>query len=398
MFHPYSSFFHLPSFKCLETPKLDNGTYVKLPCYDSSIGSIWLKVFSLIQKQGDRTPEDILLDIYKITLKTDVTLHVFDTLPTNEREKKYLVKLTRIQVASLLSLAFVGLINSPPNFQYAQYFSTCFWFPCHSTRTARALSYMAYFEGISTFLETGQHAEEQVVLQRCYLETAPKWKSCKTEIRLDTEVFNEKSISDQVGCLEADFANEMIGGGVLNLGNVQEEIMFTKNTESLVSLLLCSRMADEDCIKMSNVLEYSTGKGYGSNYVFIKSTYDQHVSHDFVALDALPIAFSGIDQFTKQSIERELNKCYIAVRVSNDESNPPPFATGKWGCGAFGGDYYLKFLIQLCACSLAGRKMIFHTFYDNECSIKLENFLEGLKKQPITIKQLYNLMINLKKM
>ena len=42
-----------------------------------------------------------------------------------------------------------------------------------------------------------------------------------------------------------------------------------------------------------------------------------------------------------------------------------PVATGKWGCGAFGGDPLLKFLIQWIAVSVTGRKkMIFYLFDD----------------------------------
>lgn len=33
--------------------------------------------------------------------------------------------------------------------------------------------------------------------------------------------------------------------------------------------------------------------------------------------------------------------------------------TGKWGCGAFGGNTYLKFIIQWIACSMANKDMIF---------------------------------------
>ena len=33
--------------------------------------------------------------------------------------------------------------------------------------------------------------------------------------------------------------------------------------------------------------------------------------------------------------------------------------TGRWGCGAFDGDIYLKFLIQWIAASLAKRNLIY---------------------------------------
>lgn len=40
---------------------------------------------------------------------------------------------------------------------------------------------------------------------------------------------------------------------------------------------------------------------------------------------------------------RELNKAYAGFMT--DEQEKTPVATGKWGCGAFGGDPLFKFLI-----------------------------------------------------
>ena len=33
--------------------------------------------------------------------------------------------------------------------------------------------------------------------------------------------------------------------------------------------------------------------------------------------------------------------------------------TGRWGCGAFRGDVYLKFAVQWVACSIASRDMVY---------------------------------------
>jgi poly(ADP-ribose) glycohydrolase len=38
-----------------------------------------------------------------------------------------------------------------------------------------------------------------------------------------------------------------------------------------------------------------------------------------------------------------------------------PVITGRWGCGAFGGDEELKFLIQWVAASEANRDMVYIT-------------------------------------
>jgi len=36
--------------------------------------------------------------------------------------------------------------------------------------------------------------------------------------------------------------------------------------------------------------------------------------------------------------------------------------TGNWGCGAFGGNLQLKFLIQWMAASLVGRELVYCPF------------------------------------
>ena len=48
-------------------------------------------------------------------------------------------------------------------------------------------------------------------------------------------------VEDCPDSLHADFAGEVIGGRVLTNGAVQEEILFTINTECLVSMLFCPK-------------------------------------------------------------------------------------------------------------------------------------------------------------
>lgn len=50
--------------------------------------------------------------------------------------------------------------------------------------------------------------------------------------------------------LKADFANEFLGGGVLEFGNVQEEIMFVICPELLLSVFLCAPMAENEAVIM----------------------------------------------------------------------------------------------------------------------------------------------------
>lgn len=50
----------------------------------------------------------------------------------------------------------------------------------------------------------------------------------------------------------------------------------------------------------------------------------------------------------------------IGIKAADYDSDPQMgICTGRWGCGVFRGDIYMKFLIQWIACSIANRKMVF---------------------------------------
>mmetsp|Transcript_32916 Transcript_32916/g.45939 ORF Transcript_32916/g.45939 Transcript_32916/m.45939 type:complete len:169 (+) Transcript_32916:247-753(+) len=55
------------------------------------------------------------------------------------------------------------------------------------------------------------------------------------------------------------------------------------------------------------------------------------------------------------------------------------FATGNWGCGAFGGDIPLKAMLQWIACSEAKKKVLYHTFGDRRAE-GLEQVVETISK------------------
>jgi poly(ADP-ribose) glycohydrolase len=64
------------------------------------------------------------------------------------------------------------------------------------------------------------------------------------------------AIEKATNCLQADFANEYIGGGALFGGCVQEEIRFVISPECLVSMLLCDRMGDFESIAIRGTEQY----------------------------------------------------------------------------------------------------------------------------------------------
>merc|ERR1712039_304438 len=62
---------------------------------------------------------------------------------------------------------------------------------------------------------------------------------------------------------------------------------------------------------------------------------------------------------------RELVKASAAFQGDRLEGTAKRgVATGNWGCGNFGGDPQLKFLLQWMACTVSGRDMIYFPFSD----------------------------------
>ena len=56
------------------------------------------------------------------------------------------------------------------------------------------------------------------------------------------------TIEEASGCLQLDFANQTIGGGVLRNGCVQEEIRFLICPELIVSRVLLETLADNEAL------------------------------------------------------------------------------------------------------------------------------------------------------
>ncbi|KAH9590591.1 hypothetical protein MS3_00003213 [Schistosoma haematobium] len=65
---------------------------------------------------------------------------------------------------------------------------------------------------------------------------------------------------------KVDFANSYLGGGVLNSGCVQEEIMFALRPELLVSCLFVERLGFDETLIIEGAEQYSVGSGYADDF------------------------------------------------------------------------------------------------------------------------------------
>mmetsp|Transcript_3845 Transcript_3845/g.3779 ORF Transcript_3845/g.3779 Transcript_3845/m.3779 type:complete len:108 (+) Transcript_3845:111-434(+) len=91
------------------------------------------------------------------------------------------------------------------------------------------------------------------------------WKSSTNKMTKRVEVRFGGKIEEQPNATLSNFANEYIGGGSLNSGTAQEEILFLIFPEMYTSMLFCEPMQKNESIVMFNVRRYSNYTGFGQS-------------------------------------------------------------------------------------------------------------------------------------
>ena len=215
----------------------------------------------------------------------------------------------------------------------------------------------------------------------------------------DIEIIEEGSMFNTEAKFCIDFANKYIGGGALSGGCVQEEILFAVEPEAIVSMFLMEVMEDNDAIRIDNLIQYSNYSGYAFSFKYEESAIKDEqnlIRHNIIAIDAVCAYSGGVD---RESIKRDLIKAYVGFNLINFDDKDvakmeKTISTGNWGCGAFGGDYELKFIQQWLAATYAGvEKLYYYTFGRKEMDNAVKN-LEEMKS--LNADDLYEAITNSK--
>ena len=174
------------------------------------------------------------------------------------------------------------------------------------------------------------------------------------------------------GMIEVDCANKFLGGGVLNEGCVQEEIRFLICPELILMRLFTKVLDNSECVIITGAERYSNYTGYADSFAWS----GDHIATicDNMGLKASTniyhyalIFHDYASQFKPGLLHKELNKLYVALSTSSSGAyGNMAVATGNWGCGAFGGDCYLKALLQLMAAAMCKRDVVYLTFGDEK--------------------------------
>lgn len=114
--------------------------------------------------------------------------------------------------------------------------------------------------------------------------------------------------------IKIENSSRYVGGGVLGLGCVQEEIRFVICPELMVTMLVTEELDDTEALIVSGIERYSKYKGYSNSFKWMGDYVDETPKDSsgrrltsIVAIDALYFTHSEA-QFNINNIIRELNK------------------------------------------------------------------------------------------
>ncbi|CAD8126599.1 unnamed protein product [Paramecium sonneborni] len=223
------------------------------------------------------------------------------------------------------------------------------------------------------------------------------------EIQLDIKLTESEKNEDHQNSTVVDFADENIGGLTLDEYNcAQEEILMLVFTEALVCMLFIPPMKQNQAVLIQDLIKYNHYKGYEKSFQFVPQEINVRSFYNILAIDAKH--FSQFEnQFLEQNINRELLKSYAGFELAIKNAPRFPISTGRWGCGIFRGDPFLKLLIQLLAFALALKKnqqkdcqIIINTVGDKQLYQFGKLLVSILKKDQFNLAFLTNLIFSLK--
>ena len=267
----------------------------------------------------------------------------------------------------------------------------------NSVKTEKLKAILNYFSCVINEVPSGTVTYTRKVLSQI---DEPVWKNCNS-LFYDIHVSSIGTIEDSAeGLTQVDFANRMIGGGVVGEGCVQEEIRFLICPELILARLFTEKLEPNESLLITGVERFSSYSGYAQTFKF-KGRFNDLTPADrwgrrysqVLAIDA-HVFHCYSDQFKKNSLKRELNKAFCGFSEKEILKNElPAIATGNWGCGAFGGDIYLKALLQLMAASNAGRNIVYFTFGDQKFANELIEMHKFIQENFLTVGNLWTLLL-----
>ena len=243
---------------------------------------------------------------------------------------------------------------------------------------------------------------DKIQVVRVHNTKIPDWRNANFPL-CELEIEDQKAIEESSDSIQVDFANKVLGGGVIGRGCVQEEIRFLITPGLFLARMISESLTANETVRITGCRQYSTYTGYGDtfkwggDYSLPVKVVDGYPAVTIAAMDATNFKGYRMDpvkQYTGTYQCREVTKCYVSLLGAPglEVWSPDSVATGRWGCGVFGGDIQFKTLLQICAASAASKRIIFHTYSDPDLGKSLQSVHACLTASGVTVAGLYRAM------
>ena len=227
--------------------------------------------------------------------------------------------LNRMQAAALLSHSFLCIHPEGHRNDYMPSVNFTGTFQVmEETEVEKIKCILNYFHTLSK--ENQQYLEKQsIIYERVCLpqQQICDWQKlrhsnkflCDFEVNEALKIENSDSTYAKV-----DFANKYLGGGVLNTGCLQEEIMFTICPELICGMLFMEAMKLNEAIIIAGYKKYSNFSGYARELKYEGPYNDKSNKYNvLVAMDAMDFRNERHDkQYNEKLMLREINKSFTA--------------------------------------------------------------------------------------
>ena len=288
--------------------------------------------FDIIDKEYKNEGEEfinIFEHLQSLALNIEAILP--EEIPVLKKGTRGKFELTRRQSALLFLLSFLNIIDMSQEKNYDKN-SFCVFEVLYTKESIEfGRCFLNYLTIIGKWLSNNNPILEEKIM---YIRDSKEIKEdvFKKETKLcDIQIIEKGSLFDGNATYGVDFANMYIGGGALNGGCVQEEILFATEPEAISSMFFMEVMGDNDAIRIDNTIKYSNYTGYGFSFEFKESAINinnvadlgQIKKNKFIAIDASIQYSSKYFIIDKENIIRDIYKAYIGFNLVNfeDEEN-----------------------------------------------------------------------------
>lgn len=274
------------------------------------------------------------------------------------------VSFSRGQIAWVLANSFLGTLADPGHLK---------WDCILHSRTYEALERLTCLHDYFTRVEGAVDLDSIVTF------SLVKTKECVYPINdiLSTKhvtVHNKPmEVAASAGAI-VDFANRNIHIHGIIPSLTQEEILFSTYSECFMALICFpNTLLDDEIVIINNAWRHATYTGYAETFKYA-GPCNEIIFQDVIVMDA---PMHG--QF--DLVDRDVSKAVAGF----SSTRATHISTGKWGCGAFGGDVALKFLEQVVAAQLADKSIFFSTFGNETESNMIATLVELIDAAQPTI-------------